>query len=1032
MRVHFAMTSILPYAISLCVLNTTVAMAQTSADGSDESAPDAIEEIVVTGSRIQQRMGSVSPIVTLSEEKFEEQGAVRIEQVLNRMPQVIAAPNATSAGSTGNRTQGTSQVDLRGLGPERTLVLMNGRRLPYGSPRHIAADVNQIPLILLESVEILTGGASAVYGSDALAGVVNFKLKNNLDGFRVRTNLSMYQHSNDNEMIRDVVAPWEAGNPGEYTVPGSSGLDGATRELSIAFGHNLADDRGNITMFGTWRKMSEVLMAERDFTTCQLGIGNSEGTTYNCRPSPVDAPATFVNLSAAGLPSEFRVLDGQFVARDGFTDTFNDQQFGQAQRPEEQHAFGALAHVTLNDHLVPYVEATFNHTKTLGSHSPGAILNQGIIPDAGGLNCDNPFFSEQQADFLCTSRGLSTASDYDPATGAYLGPESIATGIVMNRRTVENSHRDDEVQFTSYRIAAGLRGELAGPFDYDISAIYGTTALERQYNDTANSRAIPALFAVIDQRVEADGSPVDPTTFGQPVCAVNADASPFNDSPNCAPLDYFSPDGPSQQAVDFIASRQFNNARASMSNVIASVDADLEQYGLISPFTDAGVGVAFGAEYRKQSLVSVVDDEQVLAGGDESINGSFDVREYFGEVNVPLASDRPFLERLSLESAYRKSDYSNGIETDTYKFGVNWAPVSDIQFRGSFQHAVRAANILELFAGQSRGVTLQLAQNSDGSFDPCAGTTPFASFEECARTGVTEADYGNIVDNSFVGRLDGGNPDLRPEKGDTYVFGVVFQPSFVPELTASIDYYNIQIEDLVGTIDPAITLSECMGTGDPTFCSLIQRGEGGTLFATQDSYIQTTIVNVGSLEVSGFDVSVNYPFDLPSVLGREAGSLTVNMIGSYLDEYVTRPLPTSTPEQTFDCAGYHGFACGRPKPEWRHNLQFAWDTPWPSLWLALTWRYMDAVDIARASTQPALSGPAFPVQNIASRSFLDLSARWSAGEHLEIRGGVNNLFDKGPPLTTETSAINGGLGNTYPGFWDNKGRQLFLSASFEF
>ncbi|MEX2123441.1 MAG: TonB-dependent receptor [Woeseia sp.] len=999
-----------------------------TAEATDAGGSRAIEEVVVTGSRIRQRnLESVSPILELKAEDFEERGAIRIEHLLNRMPQVTPAAN----GNSGGRPAGTSQVDLRGLGPDRTLVLVNGRRLPYGSPRHVPSDLNQIPMFLISNVEVLTGGSSAVYGSDALAGVVNVTLLDNFEGLRLRTNLSGYQHHNGSKKVQEVAQVWEAANPGEYVLPDSNVFDGFSREFSIAAGANFNDDRGNVTVYGTYRKIDEVKMSERDYTTCQLGAA-PDGVNYVCRPSPVDDPASFVNTGAVGLPSEFRVLDDQFVLRDPLTDRFNDQQYAQHMRPDEQYSLGGFAHYEINEHLIPYFESSFTDVGTFGDFSPTAVLNNGIDPGVGGFNCDNPFFSAQQADFLCTSRGLSTASNYDPVTGAYLGPADIAEGIVINRRTTEHGNRHDELDLTSYRLVSGVRGLLAGPFEYDVAAIYADVSLDRDHHGVSLSRSSLAFNTVIDQRVGPGGTPVDAATFGQPVCAVNADDTPLNDVADCAPIDYFSSNGPSAAAVAFINSQGLTFGTTSLTNVVAAIDGNLEEYGVKSLFADTGVGVAFGAEYRKNELQTKVDLETQEQQIDSPVQGETSVKEWFAEVNVPIVENRPFMSHLSFEGAFRSSDYKGSVSTDTYKLGINWSPVSDIRFRGSFQSAMRAPNVIELFAGQSRSVRLQLAQNADGSFDPCAGPTPFATFEQCARTGVTATDYGTIADNSFVGQLIGGNPDLAPETANTYAFGVVVQPSFMPDLTASIDYFDIEVEDLLGTVNPNITLRECLVTGDPFFCDLIHRGPGGTLFASEDSYISILNVNTGSLTTTGIDFSVTYPVNLESLFNRNFGLVTLNLVGTYLDEYIIKPLPSSTAEQTFDCAGYHGRQCAHPKPEWRHNIQAGWNTPWSNIWVGVTWRYFSAVDFATKSSQPALQGNFVPVQDLGARHFLDLSAAWSAADNLTIRAGANNVMDKDPPLTVETNANLGGLGNTYGGFYDNLGRFLFVTATVDF
>jgi outer membrane receptor protein involved in Fe transport len=1014
-----------PFLAALAMVAASAGFSFAGAQEPNEQDP-SLDEIVVTGSRIPQRgLDSVSPIVEVPVENFDARGAMRYEDVLNRLPQVVAAPeNSTTTG----RAAGTAQVDLRGLGPERTLVLLNGRRMPYGSPTDLPTDINQIPFALLEDVEVLTGGSSAVYGSDALAGVVNFTLRDDFEGLKIETVVGGYQHRNDNETVQAVVAPWEAANPGEYVLPDENVWDGLSTMFSVAAGINFADGRANATVFATYRTTDEVKMSERDYTTCQLGNAPPDGVTYTCRPSPVDAPASFVNTGAEGLPSEFRVLDGEFALRDPMTDRFNDQQYEQFLRDQEQLSFGGLAHFEINEHLIPFIESSFYTVDTAGDFSPTGVLNSGIIPNVGAFNCDNPFFSDQQADFLCVSRGLSTASNYDPVTGEYLGPGDVATGVVINRRTIENGNRNRVIDLSTYRVVAGLRGNVTDSFQYEISGTYADVSLNQFFDGVNHVRTADALFAVMDQRLAEDGTPLDPGTFGQPACAINVDDSPVNDNPDCAPLDYWSNAGPSQAAVDFIHSRGFSFGNTSLTDMLGTISGDLGDYGLVSPFAVNGIGVAIGAEARKNTLDMEFDletQEQLLG---TPVAGSTSVSEYFGEVNIPLVEDRQLLEELSFEGAYRYSDYDS-FSTDTYKLGLAWSPTSDIKFRASFQRAVRAPNVIELFEGQTRSVRLQLAQNPDGSFDPCSGPEPFATFEQCARTGVTAADYGNIADNSFVGELIGGNPDLGPETGDTYVAGFVLRPTFAPNLTATLDYFSIEVEDLIGIINPNITLSQCLEDGNPLFCDLIHRGAGGTLFATADSYIATLNVNTGSLETSGWDLTVDYSLDLAALSGRNLGEVNLSLMGTFLDEYIIQPLPTSTAEETFDCAGYHGFACRHPKPEWRHFATVGWDTPWADVWLGATWRYIAAVDISTKSSQPALAGTAFPVQDLSSASYLDLSLAWRPREDLAIRAGINNVLDEDPPLTTEFVGDVGGNGNSYLGFYDPLGRFFFVSAS---
>jgi outer membrane receptor protein involved in Fe transport len=294
--------------------------------------------------------------------------------------------------------------------------------------------------------------------------------------------------------------------------------------------------------------------------------------------------------------------------------------------------------------------------------------------------------------------------------------------------------------------------------------------------------------------------------------------------------------------------------------------------------------------------------------------------------------------------------------------------------------------------------------------------------------GVTAEQYGSIPDQPFAGQLTGGNPDLEPEEGETFAAGVVFEPAFIPGLTATLDRWDIDIDGLVGVIDGNVAIRNCLENGDPLFCGLIHRGLGGTLFASEDAYISQLNVNTGSLNTAGWDIMVNYPLELGNF-----GALNLTLNGTYLDKYEIKPLPTSTPDEIGDCAGYHGFICSKPKPEWRHIANVGWDTPWSDLWLGLTWRYISGVESSRTSSQPALTGPHFPVDRLSARSYLDLAAAWRPrGENWILRGGVNNVFDQDPPLTGVPAADAGANGSTYTLLYDSLGRYLFVSASVEF
>ncbi len=975
-----------------------------------ENNADAIEQIQVTGSRIRSsNAASVSPITTVSGDEFQSRGVIRTEDLVNALPQVFAAQGSSAS----NEATGTAQVDLRGLSADRTLVLVNGRRLPYGSPISVPSDLNQIPSSLIESVDVLTGGASAAYGSDAIAGVVNFKLVNNFEGIKFNTTLTTTQHNNGNDNIENLL---DANN---FDKPKSSVWDGYGQEYSLVMGTNFEQTRGNITVYANYREVEPILQSERDFSACALGSAGDVGERFACGGSGFSFPANLSNtLGLDGVPTGFRVDNGEFVEG---SSVFNFAPFNYYQRPDQRYSVGAMAHMEVNDHFAPYLEMSFMDDRSTAQIAPGTVSG-GIFGSRGGINCDNPLLSDQQSAFLCGSAGLSTGSNYD-ASGNYLGPDAIAEGILVRRRNVEGGPRQDEIRHQSFRFVIGSEGQLAGPFEYDLFASYANVSYRSRFEGDANrDRLGNALNVVIDQRENS-------SSFGQPVCAINADADATNDAAGCLPLDYFSPNGASAEATSYVLENKGITGDTSLKNIVFSVNGDLDEWGIRSPWADYGVGVAAGVEYRENTLEYIPDEIYRTAVTPElPISGDVSVREVFAEVNIPLISNSPLIESLGIEAAYRYSDYSSDFETDTYKLGLNWTPIPEMRVRASYQRAVRAPNVVELFSTQQR-FEVDLTQNENGLFDPCSGETPFASREQCARTGVTAAQYGNIQDNPAgqFNTLVGGNQNLKPETANTYSFGLVYSPEFVSNMTVSVDYFDIEVEDLVGSVNPNLAMNNCLTTGSAYFCDLIKRGQGGSLYLFEDGYFERFNLNTGSLETKGLDLSVDYGFEV-----NDMGDVSINFIGTYLDEFTSTPLPNSGSSEIYDCKGLYGGLCGRPRPEWRHKMLVSWVTPF-DLSVGLTWRYISSVDIAQTSSQEALTGSFAQVnKTLGDRHYIDLSAGYILNDEATIRVGINNILDRDPPLTTSAAIEDGGNGNTYPQFYDAVGRTIFAGFTYQF
>ena len=967
--------------------------------------------VVITGSLIPQNGNLVetSPVTQLSAADFDVRGVVRAEDMINQLPQAFGAQGSNLA----NGATGTSSVNLRGLGASRTLTLLNGRRLPYGTLTSAAPDVNFIPAALVKKVDVLTGGASATYGSDAVAGVVNFVLDTEFEGVRIDSNYSFYQHDNSNSYIQDILGGFAAASPSQYRVPDGSTSDGESVDITAAFGGKLDSGRGHVMGFLSYQNTKEILQANRDYSQCALSTTNG-GEDFTCAGSPTNQFTNILDLGSnlpTGLWGRVDPTTDQFIARDFVSDTFNYNPYNHYQRPNERYSFGAFGNYDINPYVNAYAELMFMDNRTNSQIAPSGVFGYGVTGENGGINCDNPFLSAQQVDFICTSRGAS-------------GSDIAGVGeILFLRRNVEGGNRNNDIRHTTYRGVVGLKGTIGDtPWGYDVSASYANVPRSEIYNNDLSIRKMSQALYAVD-----DGT-------GNAVCAINADADAANDDPNCAPYDIFSGAGPSQAALSYIVNPLFRDGDVKQTVVSAKTYADLGDYGIQSPMSDEGIKVAFGAEYRRDSLDSNPDanfqsgDGAGQGGPTNPIDGSQEVYDFFGELNAPLIQGRPGIETFGFDLAYRRSNYDE-VSSDSYKVGVEYAPVQDIRFRGSFQRAVRAANILELFSAQSIGL-FDLTQGSNGIYDPCAGPTPTATAAQCANTGVTAAQYGNIADNPAgqFNTLTGGNPDLEPEKSDTYTFGFVATPSAIPGLTVSMDYFDITVEDLVGTVPQELALDSCLETGDPFFCSLVNRGNGGTLWAGQSGYVVATNINTGELSTTGIDLLASYALDL-----NARGSLNFDYVATWLDKLETKPLPTSTGTDIFDCAGYYGGKCASgggtevangASPQYRHKASMTWSDADGKYSVTGTWRYFGEVE-TDGGDDGTING------TLDSQNYLDLSGSWNATDYMALRLGVNNITDEEPPLSSIVGTAPGN-GNTYPQIYDAYGRYIFLGATFDF
>jgi outer membrane receptor protein involved in Fe transport len=921
-----------------------------------------------------------------------------VEDLTNELPQVFAAQGS----NVSNGASGTAQVNLRGLGAARTLVLIDGRRMGYGSPISVPSDLNQIPGPLVERVEVLTGGASAVYGSDAIAGVVNFIMRDDFEGLRFDAAYGFYQHNNDSDdgYIRDEVAFRGSTNPAQFALPDDNIIDGYGRELTAIFGVSSDDGRGNITAYLGYRNNDQVLQRDRDYSSCALGNGSAAARPYSftglhwtCGGSGTSFPGTFTDFSTFSYTID--QATGNFIPFNATLHQYNFGPLNYYQRPDERYTFGAFARYEVNENVEAYANMMFSDYRSVGQIAPS-----GDFFSTGTINCGNPLLTAGNAAAIgCT--GLEIAFD-------------LPTTLYIGRRNVEGGGRQDDLGYESYRGVIGVRGPIGDNWDYDVFGQYYRVNLSRTYlNDFSVTRLNRALD-VVDN---------DPGPGVDPQCR----SFVLGTDLNCVPWDIFTPGGVTADALAYLQIPLQQRGEAIQQNVVASLTGDT---GFQSPWAESAMQAALGLEYRRDVINQTVD-ENFLTGNASGqggptlpLSGEVDVFEVFGEARFPIIEGAQLAELVSIDAAYRYSDYSTGINTDTYKLGVDWAPTSDIRFRGSFQRAVRAANIIELFSSQGFGLF-------DADDDPCGqddggdGIAPAAACIGVNPWQVTAGQYGSAALTSPAGQyngLFGGNPNLTPEEADTLTLGFVFTPSFLPGFNLSLDYFNIEVTNLVSITGATNTLNDCFFNGTLASCMRITRNPGtGQLWIGQ-GVVEDLNTNIGGLETSGYDINANYSMEIGS-----SGALNFSLVGTLLDEIVTDP-GAQTGVSPYDCAGAFGAAlCGLPNPEWRHRFRVGWETPW-NVDLFATWRYYGEVERRSAAN---VYVPNTLDSNFDAENYLDLAGNWEVRDNANLRFGVNNVLDNDPPISANVGA-GFGNGNTYPQMYDALGRWVFVGLTVDF
>ena len=991
------------------------AYAQTADSGT------TVGEVVVTGSRIPHpNLTTASPVTTVTAQSIKLQGTVNVEDFINNLPQAFADQGQYLS----NGSSGTANIDLRGLGSKRTMVLIDGKRLQPGDATDDVPDINFIPPALIDHVDVLTGGASAVYGSDALAGVVNFIMKKNFTGLQVDAETSIAESSSDNGQTRKA-ADFGHNSFGiaKPNLPSKDEWDGQRDTVTITGGVNAPDGKGNVEFYFGKTTITAVNEGKRDYSACSLATNNTSTLQQYCGGSSTSNTVLFQPTSGPNSGTKYAINTSTGLLPGHFNggDDFNYAPYNYFQRPDTRYQAGEFSTYNINSHVNIYSSFMFLDDHTVAAIAPSGSFNG---DNSYTVPCNDPLLSPAEQTDLC-----------GPAAGT---PTTETANIA--HRNVEGGPRISDIEHMDYRIVIGSKGDLVDGWTYDASAQYGRTVLtDVESGYFLNSHLKNALDVV--------------SVGGVPTC----ESVVTGTDTKCVPYNIFGfyPGGITPASLAYLNGVAENTGSTQEQVYTASITGDLGKYGLKSAWANKPVGINLGVEYRSEQLQTQYD--AAIQGGDLAgaggstlpTSGTQADKDAFGELSIPLIQDMPFAKDLTLDLGYRYSDYTSGGGNSTYKAELNWQATPDFMLRGSYERAVRASNVQELFLPSTPGLV--------GGTDPCAGglagglTAAGLDAAQCYNTivhsqpGITFAQFQSTIFGHIdscpaaqCGAFSGGNPALKPETADTFSYGLVFTPTFFRGFSFTIDYFNIDVKQAIVTMPFETLMTNCAKLDNAYDCSNIQRYSGtnyGVYGGEGQGQADLQLLNASALKTSGVDVEAQYHFRLADMGAGDFGSLTFLFNGTYLHDLIT-VLPDGT---QYDCAGLYGVTCGTPSPKWRHQLRATWNTPW-NFQLSAAWRYYGSGKLDFNTTQPDLQNGFKDVQptdaNIPSYSYMDLAATWRVKDKYTFRAGMNNVFDKTPPLLDANSfGISSppfGNGNTYPQVYDPLGRVMFVGVTADF
>ncbi len=937
------------------------------------------ERIEITGTRIKS-LGSTSssPITSVGKTDIDTVQPVAVEELVRGLSSSYPAIGP----GINNGSNGTASIDLRGLGSNRTLVLINGRRFVPATLGGVV-DTNSVPVSLLERVDLVTGGASAVYGADAVSGVVNFVTRRNFNGVEGTT---LYSVSEEGDAVR--------------------------RKSDLTIGANLAEGRGNVALHIGTTKTEPLNLSQRDYanTVISSTTGNPGGFSATGAPSQYRSAQLTAALPASAT-SNYTIDSGTGRLRPSSganpPDGYNTNPPNYFETPLTRTQATALGRFTVNEFAEAYGELFYTRSNVTLNLAPSGTFGTSLTLPIG-----NPFIPNAVRSQLCTAYNISAAN--------CVAGNATPITMVIDRRFVEAGPRIQRYDNTSFQYTFGLRGSipLLDTWSYDAYYQSGRAeAILAQGNAFSTSKLRQAISATSTTNCTV-------TTGG------------------CVPINLFgAPGSITPQMLSFIGTPTFQTTLVTQEVISASANGDVAFAK--SPFASTPLGVALGVEERKvkgqnRSDNVVQTQGEVLGSGAPTPDreGVITFKEYYLEANLPLISKLPFVESLTLGGGYRNTDFETSAGTGqtygSWKTGLGWSPIKGLRFRAEQQRATRAPNVNELYAPVVTGLATL-------AVDPCGGNAIGGAANAaltalCVATGVPQSFVGSVPQpsSSQIANTSGGNPSLGPERADTTTVGVVWEPDFVPGLTVSLDYWKIDINGAVSQPSALQVVNGCYSSAlNPSFanndfCALISRSviDGGLSGGGSGTRgVSTQQSNLGSYDFKGYDLEASYRLQMRQLGLPQLGRVDLGLSVSILEQADFKALPSLA---TLNWNGNYGVNTGTPYSKTKFTQRATWT--FSDFTLGYNWRFIGGTKVEPTTT---VYRPEYT--SIKDYSYIDLNGSWQATKNLRVSLTVNNAFDKKPPFIG--TGIAGGVvnyGNTMPSVYDVIGRRYTLSATATF